>query len=135
MQTLVLAGKEYKICSCCGKPKRPSPTYLSEMLRVYAALHRVLKVGGVCVLVTKNPVKNKQIRRLDLDTIRLMEAVGFVLIERKMAMLAEEMQHGHLFGGPTTKKRERKSFFKRLYEAKHPELAVDHEDILIFRKG
>lgn len=110
-------------------------TYLSAMLQVYQQLSIVLKVGGVVCLVTKNPVKKGQIRRLDLDTIRLMEACGFALIERYNAMLAEEIEQGHLFGGPTTKRRERKSFFKRLFEKLHPDLRVDHEDVLFFRKA
>lgn len=109
-------------------------TYLSAMLLVYRQLWLVLKPAGVVALVTKNPVKNKQIRRLDLDTIALMEKAGFVLIEHKCAMLAETMQHGHLFGGQETRKRERKSFFKRLYEKKNPHLSVDFEDVLFFRK-
>ena len=109
-------------------------TYLAAMRQVYSSLHAVLKAGGVVALVTKNPVKNKQIRRLDIDTIRLMEACGFKLIEHKFAMLSEETVHGDLFQGETRKKRERKSFFKRLHEKKHPELAVDCEDVLFFRK-
>ena len=109
-------------------------TYLSAMLQVYRQLWLVLKPAGVVALVTKNPVKNKQIRRLDLDTIALMEKAGFELIEHKYAMLAETMQHGHLFGGQETRKRERKSFFKRLYEKKNPHLSVDFEDVLYFRK-
>lgn len=108
-------------------------TYLSAMFQVYSELHRVLRRGGVVALVTKNPVKNKQIRRLDLDTITLMERAGFSLIERFRAMLTRETQHGHLFGGETIQRTERKSFFKRLYERKNPGLRVDWEDVLIFR--
>jgi tRNA G10 N-methylase Trm11 len=110
-------------------------TYLSAMLEVYRQLHLVLKPGGVVALVTKNPIKKGQLRRLDLDTIRLMEATGFELFERKRAMLAEITHQGHLLGEPTVHKRERKSFFKRLYEKNHPELAVDHEDVMFFRKN
>lgn len=111
-------------------------TYLGAMLRVYHQLYRVLRPGGVVCLVTKNPVKDKQIRRLDADTIRLMEACGFRLIERHAAMLAEETQLPSLFDAeaPITKRKERKSFFKRLYERRNPDLRVDHEDVLWFQK-
>jgi len=110
-------------------------TYLAAMLTVYRELHAVLKPAGVVCLVTKNPVKAGAIRRLDADTIRLMEAAGFTLIERKMAMLTEDLgEQGRLGGGTDKIRRERKSFFKRLFERKRPDLAVDHEDVMFFRK-
>jgi hypothetical protein len=110
-------------------------TYLSAMLAVYRELHAVLNPGGVVCLVTKNPVKAGKIRRLDQDTIQLMEAAGFKLIERKRAMLAEDLGEQMAFEGPGVKiRRERKSFFKHLFEQKHPRLAVNHEDVLFFRR-
>ncbi|MCI0402675.1 MAG: site-specific DNA-methyltransferase [Acidobacteria bacterium] len=110
-------------------------TYLSEMRKVYAEISAVLKPGGVVCLVTKNPVKRGQIRRLDLDTIRLMEHVGFRFLERQRAMLAEEgPPQLTLDGSEHVQRRERKSFFKRLFERDHPHLRVDHEDVLWFQK-
>jgi DNA modification methylase len=110
-------------------------TYLFAMLGVYRELRAVLKPGGVVCLVTKNPVKAGKIRRLDEDTIRLMEAAGFTLIERKRAMLTEDLgEQMALDGGSQKIRRERKSFFKRLFERKRPDLRVDWEDVLFFRK-
>ena len=111
-------------------------SYCSAMLRVYQQLHAVLKPGGVVCLVTKNPVKGGKIRRLDLDTVRLMAAAGFDLIEHVHAMLTmPEQEQAAMFGAPATlHRRERKSFFKRLHEKKNPHLRVDHEDVLFFRK-
>lgn len=114
--------------------KESGETYLSSMRQVYAQLHLVLKPGGVVCLVTKNPVKKGQIRRLDSDTIRLMESCGFTFLERQRAMLTEELGvQQRLDGGQETIRRERKSFFKRLFERKYPDLRVDHKDILWFR--
>lgn len=111
-------------------------TYLSAMLAVYRDLHAVLKPGGVVCLVTKNPVKAGKIRRLDDDTIRLMEAAGFELIERVQALLAEDLgEQMTLDGGAVKIRRERKSFFKRLFERKRPDLKVDHEDVTFFRRN
>ena len=110
-------------------------TYCSAMLQVYRGLWQVLRPGAVVALVTKNPVKDRKLRRLDLDTIRLMEsagpqgAPGFTLLEHHHAMLSEEKFP--LF--PGTAKRERKSFFKRLYE-RNGGIRVDWEDVLFFRR-
>ena len=125
--------KQLSVASCQLPAKQE--TYLSAMLTVYRELHAVLKPAGVVCLVTKNPVKAGAIRRLDADTIRLMEAAGFALIERKMAMLSEDLGEQRRFDGGTDKvRRERKSFFKRLFERKRPDLRVDHEDVMFFRK-
>jgi len=116
--------------------KERGDTYLSAMLAVYRELHAVLKPGGVCALVTKNPVKNGAIRRLDEDTIRLMEAAGFTLIERKHAMLSEDLgEQMTMDGGIKKIQRVRMSFFKRLHVRKYPELAVLWEDVLFFRSA
>jgi hypothetical protein len=110
-------------------------TYCAAMLRVYQGLYAVLRPGGVVALVTKNPVKKGAIRRLDLDTIRLMQAAGFTFLERQRAMLAQDLAtQGDMFGAAKTVRHERKSFFKRLFEKKYPHLRVDHEDVLWFRK-
>ncbi|MCI0439795.1 MAG: hypothetical protein L0177_11795 [Chloroflexi bacterium] len=39
-----------------------------------------------------------------------------------------------LDGSEHVQRRERKSFFKRLFERDHPHLRVDHEDVLWFQK-
>jgi hypothetical protein len=111
-------------------------TYLAAMLAVYRELWHVLKPGGVVCLVTKNPVRNGAIRRLDTDTIRIMELAGFTLIERLRAMLSEDLgEQMTLTGEAVPIRRERKSFFKRLFERRYPDLRVDHEDVLWFRKN
>lgn len=64
-----------------------------------------------------------------------MEAAGFEFLERQMAMLAEDLgEQFTLEGEVVPLRRERKSFFKRLFESKRPDLAVNWEDVLWFRK-
>jgi len=120
---------------CLPDKGQGTETYLGAMLQVYRELHAVLKAGGIVALVTKNPVKAGQIRRLDSDTIRLMETAGFTLIERVRAMLSEDLgEQMTLDGEIQIIRREHKSFFKRLYERKRPDLRVDYEDVMFFRK-
>jgi len=93
-------------------------TYLEAMLRVYQESFKVLKPLGKMVLVTKNFIRNKQVVRLDIDTIKLCKSVGFKLTD-------------HLYFKLPTK-----SFWKILYEKKYPNVPeVLYEDVLVFEKS
>lgn len=92
-------------------------TYLSEMLKVYQECFKVLKLGGLMILITKDFIRNKKRVRLGEDTIKLCQAAGFVF---------KEIFH---------RKIEHPSFWRTLYHQKHPEVEkIDSEDILIFDK-
>ena len=92
--------------------------YLEAMLRVYQESYKVLRARGKMVLVTKNFIRDKQVVRLDLDTIKLCESVGFNLID-----------HWYF-------KVPKLSFWKNLYHEKFPEVPkVLHEDVLVFEKS
>lgn len=93
-----------------------SQSYLEAMLTVYQECYRVLNNGWL-ILVTKNFIRNKQIVRLDLDTIKLCETAGFHLVERHYRKLTQQ------------------SFWRILYKNKYPEAPeIDTEDILAFKK-
>jgi DNA modification methylase len=95
-----------------------SDTYLQAMLQVYQQCWKVLKRQGLLILVTKNFIRNKQIVRLDLDTIKLCEQAGFGFVERHYRKLPAQ------------------SFWRVIYYKKHPDVPViDKEDILVFTKG
>ena len=95
-----------------------SESYLEAMLQVYCECHKVLKKTGVMILVTKNFIRDKQVVRLDLDTIKLCEAAGFCLSDRWYFKLPS------------------RSFWKILYRRKYPEVPeVEYEDVLVFTKG
>ena len=69
--------------------------------------------------------------------MRLLTWMGYIEVERIRAMLTEEEIHHDLFEGQTTKKKDRKSFFRRLHESKLPpndERRIDYEEVLIVRK-
>jgi len=79
-------------------------TYLEAMLQVYRECHEVLNSSGIMILITKNFIRNKQVIRLDLDTIKLCEAAGFRLSDHWYFKL------------PT------RSFWRILYRRKYPDV-------------
>src|SRR5581483_1387786 len=92
-------------------------TYWEAMNLVYRACYRSIKQGGYIAVVVKDYVKNKKRVPLCDDTLKLLTHIGFTPVERIRAMLVEEEKHDGLFG-PETKRKERKSFFRRLAEKK-----------------
>jgi len=77
----------------------------------------VLKPDGLMILITKDFIRNKKRIHLGEDTIRLCKMAGF--------------EHLHTYH----RKIENPSFWRVLYQQKHPEVEkIDCEDILCFRK-
>lgn len=108
-------------------------TYWQAMHLVYRACFRAIKPNGVIVLVVKDYVSQKKRVPLCDDTIRLLEHIGFTVIERIHAMLVNETKHNDFFAGETVTKKERKSFFRRLAEKKGSP-PIDFEEVIIARK-
>ena len=104
-----------------------SETYLSAMLQVYA---EVAKVSDVIAVVTKNPTRNGKLRRLDLDTISLLEQTGWIILCVHEAQLFTEHKTQDLFGETHKNIKGRMSFFKRLSYQKGG-IVADHEDVII----
>ena len=94
-----------------------SDSYLEAMLQVYQQCYKVLKPEGLMILVTKNFIRNKQVIRLDEDTIKLCEQAGFNFFERHSRKLPSQ------------------SFWRVIYHQKHPEVEqILNEDVLVFVK-
>jgi SAM-dependent methyltransferase len=91
-------------------------TYAAAVLQVYRECYRVVRPGGVLVLVTGNYVRNGAIVDLAADTMRLAEAAGWTPVERWR----------HEKAGV--------SFWRRLHH-KQGRPVVTHEDVLVFCKG
>lgn len=108
-------------------------TYWQAMAQVYLSCLKAIKPGGVLVLVLKDYVKDRKRVPLCDDTARLLEHIGFVEVERIHAMLVKETTHGDLFNGVDIKKKSRKSFFRRLAEAKGSP-KIDFEEVIIARR-
>ncbi len=93
------------------------PTYLSEMLKVYSEMYKVLKPGGYCIVVVKPFIRNKRVVDLPYYTWLMMERVGFKLVKL------------YKFRLPAM------SFWRILYYKKHPEVPeIAHEYVVVTAK-
>ena len=106
-------------------------SYLSAMLQVY---QEIALVSDVLVVVVKNPTRNGKLRRLDLDTIRIMEMAGWKIHCQHRALLFEELEQADLFGEAKKQVKGRLSFFKRLSWQKGQPVA-SWEDVIIGVRG
>ncbi|KKM26953.1 hypothetical protein LCGC14_1579580 [marine sediment metagenome] len=109
------------------------PTFWQAAKEIVQQCHKILKPGGHAIFVCKDFVrKGKRVPFSD-DWQRLCESVGFKTIHRHKAMLVKEDVKDDLFGGKIVKKTERKSFFRRLAEAKGSP-KIDWEDVICMEK-
>ena len=105
-------------------------TYIEAMARVYCESWKVLKPGGVIVIVVKNFVRDGKPVRLDEDTAKLLRWAGFLEVN-------------HLY-----RKLNAKSFWIRNYEKKFRERqakgdipkdwpipTTNFEDVLVYQKA
>lgn len=106
-------------------------TYWRAMAQVYAQCRLALKPSGVMVVVCKDYVKNKARVPLCDQTCELLTSLGYDVFQRIRAWLVKEETHPGLFGDVTTKT-ERKSFFRRLAEAKGSP-RIDWEEVIVSR--
>jgi hypothetical protein len=108
----------------------PDMQYLETMVLIYRGCWQVVRQGGLCILVLKDYRRDKRRVNLVGDTIRLMEAVGWLLHDRALA-LTSKIDNGQVIS--------KVSPFVRL-NARKPEknggkvLLPCGEDILVFRK-
>ncbi len=108
-----------------GQEKAES--YLEAMKVVY---QEIAKCSDVLCVVVKNPTRNGRLRRLDSDTIAILEQSGWKLHCQHRSLLFEELEQSDLFGDTKKKVRGRMSFFKRLsWQQGNP--VASWEDILI----
>jgi len=110
-------------------------TYWEAVKDVYVECLKALKPGGVMAVVVKSFVRNKVIIDLPSQTLELLTAIGFEPLERIRAWMTSKATQKSLMPDirpDYTKKKA--SFFRRLYESKYPENAIDYEEVLIVRK-
>ena len=106
---------------------------LNGIKNIVEQCYQILKPGGHAIWVVKDFVRNK--KRVDFtgDWRRLCESAGFETIHEHHAMLVKENVKESLFGHKIVKRKERKSFFRRLAESKGSP-RIDYETVLCMRK-
>jgi hypothetical protein len=108
-------------------------TFWSASRLILEQLHQVIVPSGHAVFVVKAFVRDKKIVDFPGQWTQLCEAVGFRLLHHHRASLVE---HSGTQGGFDEDKEirvERKSFFRRLAEAKGSP-RIDHESVLCFER-
>jgi hypothetical protein len=109
-------------------------TFWAAARAIVEQTYAVLRPGGYAAWVCKDFVRKGQRVPFSDQWQQLCEAVGFEPVERIAAMLVDD--HGDqldIFGGATARRKERKSFFRRLAEKKGSP-RIDHEDVIIMHK-
>jgi hypothetical protein len=109
-------------------------TFWQASKLIVAQAYQILKPGGVAIWVTKRFVRGGEIQEFSQDWARLCHSQGFEPLEWIHASLVKRDEQPGLFGEPVVKTKSRKSFFRRLHEAKRPDLSIDWEDVIILRK-
>lgn len=102
--------------------RRTGETYAQAMFQVYRECHRVVRPGGVLVLVVGNYVRGGRVVDLAADTIRLAQAANWTPVERWVHAKANV------------------SFLRRLHHQQAVEqgrepVGVTEEHVLVFVKG
>jgi len=109
-------------------------TFWQAASQIVRQCHAVLKSGGVAIWVLKAFVRDGAIVDFPGQWQRLCEHAGFRTVQVIHASLIAETRHPSLFGGLEVKRVKRTSFFRRLHEKRRPDLAIDHEVVLVTRK-
>jgi hypothetical protein len=109
-------------------------TFWSASRLILEQLHQVIVPGGHAVFVVKAFVRDKKIVDFPGQWAQLCEAVGFRLLHHHRASLVEHSGTQGGFREDKEIKVERKSFFRRLAEAKGSP-RIDHESVLCFERA
>jgi hypothetical protein len=108
----------------------PGLCYLEDMALIYWGALQILKPGGLIILVLKDYRRKKARVNLVGDTMRLLEAIGFIYHDRALALTSK------IDGGQVVSK---VSPFVRV-NARKPEknggkvMLPAGEEVLVFRK-
>lgn len=108
--------------------KGRTETYLEAMLRVYREMYKVLKPGGLAIIVLKNFIRQWKVVDLIGDTVKLCEFCGFKLVKRIRFVLPTESFWRTNYRLQYEKK------FKKPFPEKDFETVYKFETCLVFEK-
>ncbi len=106
-------------------------TFWDAAKQIVEQCHLLLKPGATTCWVVKSYVKAGAIVPFPAQWAALLESTGFKVTHRIRCHLVSETREADLFGGETVKRKERKSFFRRLHEKKSPHTRIDYEEIVV----
>ncbi len=109
-------------------------TFWQVAKEIVEQCYQILKPRGHAIWVVKSFVRKGKIVDFPGDWQRLCESVGFKTVCIHQAMLVKETKHQTLFGDTEVKRKERKSFFRRLAESKGSP-RIDYEVVLCMGKS
>ncbi len=102
-------------------------TFWSASREIVQQCYELLKDGGHAIWVTKSYCKKGAIVDFPMRWKNLCESVGFKTVCEHRAMLVKTVLVEKSDGSIEIKEIQRKSFFRRLHESKHPDLRIDWE--------
>ncbi len=106
-------------------------TFWDAARQIVEQCHLLLKPGATTCWVVKSYVKAGKIVPFPDQWAALLESTGYKVTHRIRCHLVSETREADLFGGETVRRKERKSFFRRLHEKKSPHTRIDFEEIVI----
>jgi hypothetical protein len=109
-------------------------TFWTAARQIVQECYKILRPGSHAVYICKDFIRAGKRVPFSDDWLRLNEDCGFKMVCRHRAMLIKEHEVGDLFEGKKTKSISRKSFFRRLCEAKGSP-KIDWEDVICFERA
>lgn len=109
-------------------------SYWSAVRTIYEQLWELFSPNSHLAVVLKSYVKAGKLVDLPQMTLDLLVAIGFEPVTIIRAMLVAEYEQTSLLPEVPSKRKAKLSFFRRLYQAKHPENAIDFETVLVVKR-
>lgn len=120
-----------------AEPDSAGPeTFWAAAATILAQCYALLAPGGVTAFMTGDYIRDRRRVEFSAQWLAACEGAGFTPLLWARVWKAED--HGSqldVFGGQTPRGRSRVSFWRREANRRHPESAIENEDIVFVRKS